>query len=76
MCKRERTIGSREIGTDFDSWAAGESDSECVFVCGAAPITQQTTTKTKRENGSDEEKRERINVRLGRVREDKGSEGR
>lgn len=63
VCKKERTLGSREIGTVFDSWAAGESDSERVrvrvFVFGAAPITQQTTTKTKRENGSDGEKRER-----------------
>lgn len=33
VCKRERTIGSREIGTVFDSWAAGESDSVRVCVC-------------------------------------------
>lgn len=43
------TVGLRERVT--------ASVCECVFVCGAAPITQQTTTKTKRENGSDEEKR-------------------
>lgn len=64
------TVGLRERVT------ASVCVCQCVFVCGAAPITQQTTTKTKRENGSDEEKRERITVRLGRVREDKGSEGR
>lgn len=62
------TVGLRERVT--------ASVCECVFVCGAAPKTQQTTTKTKREETGVTKRRERINVRLGRVREDKGSEGR
>lgn len=53
--KREATSGSREIGTVFDSWAAGESDSVCVRVSVCVRRRADNTTNNNKNKESERE---------------------